>query len=128
MKIFITTHFDPKDQSESLFLNSFFSKIDFEPFSFILSYPKPFLDPKQMMDLAKEEISKCDILLFDASIKSTGRAIEVGIAYSLGKKIIVIAKRGTEIRDTLKGVSDLLVEYENLEDIKQPILDYVKKL
>ena len=37
---------------------------------------------------AKEEIKKCDALLVDMTDKPTGRMIEVGIAFSFGKKII----------------------------------------
>jgi len=69
------------------------------------------------MERARKEIIACDALLFDASEKSTGRAIESGIAFASNKKVTVILKKGTQIKDTLKGIADLIIEYDKLEDI-----------
>jgi hypothetical protein len=54
----------------------------------------------------------------------------VGIAYANQKKIIVIMKDGTEIKDTLKGVADAVITYKVIKDIqynlKQTYLDWTK--
>jgi hypothetical protein len=47
--------------------------------------------------------------------------IELGMAYAMNKKIILITKRWTNIKDTVRGVSDSIIEYENIEDIIQPM-------
>jgi nucleoside 2-deoxyribosyltransferase len=73
------------------------------------------------MKRAKEEIEKSDFLLIDMTDKPTGRAIEAGIAYALNKKIIVIMKKGTQIKDTTRGISEEVIEYNNLEDIVKPL-------
>jgi len=88
---------------------------------------KAFDDPKELMVKAREEIQKCDVLLFDASVKSTGRAIEVGIAYSLNKKIIVIIKEGAAIKDNLQGVADSVITYKNIEDIQSDLTSLYSK-
>ena len=80
-----------------------------------------FDGPKELMDRAREERRKCDVLLFDATNKSTGRAIEVGIAYSNKKKIVVIMKKETYIKDTLKGVADSIITYERIKDIESSL-------
>lgn len=126
MKIFVTSHFDLNNQSEIDNIYTILKDVGFEPYSFIKAYPNEFSDEKSMMKLAKEEISKCDALLFDATQKSTGRAIEIGIAYTLDKKIIVIAKNGTEIRNTLAGVADIIISYDSLKDIRQPLINFYK--
>jgi len=82
------------------------------------NYQKLFTDPKELMDRARAEIAKCDALLFDATNKSTGRAIEMGIAFAKGKRIIVIMKEDTAIKDTLRGVADSIITYKKLEDIQ----------
>ncbi|MEI7919199.1 MAG: hypothetical protein WCH65_03155 [bacterium] len=46
-----------------------------------------------MMQRAKEEVIKCDALLIDYDGPTHGRMIELGIAYAMNKKIIVITKR-----------------------------------
>jgi hypothetical protein len=73
------------------------------------------------MQRAKEEIEKCDALLIDYDGPTHGRMIELWIAYSMNKKIIVITKQWTDIKDTVKGVSDSIIEYSQLEDIIEPM-------
>lgn len=125
MKIFITANFEgDKNKGEIEKLCSIVKRSGFEGFCFIRdveNYKKIFQDPAQLMLKAKEEINKCDALLFDATNKSTGRAIELGIAYSCNKKIVIIMKNGTEIKDTLKGVADAVITYNIIEDIQNDL-------
>ncbi len=94
----------------------------------IENYQKAFDEPKELMNKAKEEIEKCDLLLIDMTNKPTGRAIEAGIAFAQNKKIITIMKKGTRIKDTTRGISDLIVEYEKIENIIEPIKEYYDSL
>ncbi|HSX24697.1 MAG TPA: nucleoside 2-deoxyribosyltransferase [Candidatus Andersenbacteria bacterium] len=119
MKVFITSSFgDSKENIEKLC--SIIRSAGFEDFSFIRdieNYQKIFDDPKELMQRAREEIEKSDALLIDMTDKPTGRAIEAGMAYALGKKIIVIMKHGTQIKDTTRGIADMIIKYNNIEDI-----------
>jgi len=134
MKVFITASFkEGKNKMEIEQLCSIVRNAGFEDFSFIRdveNYKKVFDNPQELMDRARTEILKCDILLFDATEKSTGRAIEVGIAYANKKKIIVIMREGTEIKDTLRGAADKVITYKAIEDIqtdlKQACLEWAK--
>jgi len=130
MKIFITSSFrgfDNKEEIENLC--RIVRKAGFEDFCFIRDiehYEKTFSNSKELMKRAKEEISKCDALLFNATKKSTVRAIEVGIAYSMGKKIIVIMKEGTKIKDTLQGIADIVITYGEINDVSESLSKYLK--
>ncbi|MFA5000869.1 MAG: nucleoside 2-deoxyribosyltransferase [Candidatus Paceibacterota bacterium] len=121
MKIYITAPFrngDNKAEIEELCL--VVRKSGFEDFCFIRdieNYQKVFNDPHELMQRAKAEIEKCDALLIDYDGPGNGRIIELGIAYALNKQIILIAKKGTKIKDTVAGVADKIIEYEKLEDI-----------
>ena len=119
MRVFITASFgESKEEIEKLC--SAVKSAGLEDFCFIRdveNYQKIFNDPKELMRRSKEEIKKSDALLIDMTDKPTGRMIEVGIAYSMGKKIIVIMKQGTQIKDTTKGIADIIVEYNKIEDI-----------
>lgn len=134
MKVFITASFkEGKNRKEIEQICSIVRNAGFEDFCFIRdveNYQKVFSNPKELMDRARKEILNCDILLFDASEKSTGRAIEVGIAFANKKKIIVIMKEGTEIKDTLRGVADLIITFKVIGDIqydlKQIYLEWTK--
>ena len=125
MKVYITTTFKgDKNKKEIEQLCSIVKNAGFEDFCFIRdveNYKKVFDDPKELMDRAREEIKKCDVLLFDATEKSTGRAIEVGIAFSNKKKIIAIMKEGTSIKDTLRGAADAIITYKRIEDIQNDL-------
>lgn len=129
MKIFITSSFvDSKEEIERLC--SIVKSVGFEDFSFIRdveNYQKIFDNPKDLMKRSEEEIKKSDALLIDMTEKPTGRAIEAGMAYSFGKKIIVIMKRGTKIKDTMKGIADIIVEYDEIEDISEGIKEILWK-
>ncbi len=119
MRIYVTSSFgDSKNEIEHLC--SIVKSAGFKDFSFIRDvegYEQIFKDPKELMKRAGEEIQKSDFLLIDATDKPTRRAIEAGMAYSLGKKIIVIMKKGTQIKDTFIGIADRVVEYDHAGDI-----------
>lgn len=121
MKIYITAPFKGKDNKKDIEeLCSVVRKSGFEDFCFVRDierYQKIFSDPHELMQRSREEIEKCDALLINYDGPATGRMIEVGIAYTLGKKIILITKKGANIRDTIKGITDDIIEYEELEDI-----------
>lgn len=134
MKVFVTASYkNGENKADIEQLCSIVKKAGFEDFCFIRdveNYQKIFDNPRELMDKAKTEILKCDALLFDATEKSTGRAIEVGIAYANKKQIIVIMKEGTKIKDTLRGVASAVITYILIEDIqndlRQKYLEWAK--
>ncbi len=131
MKIFITAPFRKgKNKAEIEKLCNLTHEAGFEDFCFIRdveNYKKVFTDPKELMTRAEEEVLNCDALLIDLSTVSTGRAIEMGIAFSAGKKIIIIVKKGTILRDTSKGIADKIIEYNKINDIIQPLKTFLQE-
>ncbi len=132
MKIFITHTFKGiENKTEIEELCQIVHDSGWEDYSFVRdaeNYTKKFSTSKEMMFAAKEAISKCDALLFDMTDPSVGKAIEAGIAYSLGKKVIVIFQKNAEKRNTILGIADLIVEYDQIEDIKLPLTNYLSTL
>ncbi len=124
-RIFITASFqEGKNKAEIENLCSLVKSAGFEDFCFIRdveNYSKMFNDPAELMIRAKEEIEKSNYLLIDMTDKPTGRAIEAGMAYALGKKVVVIMKRGTQIKDTTRGISTAVIEYGKIEEIVDPL-------
>lgn len=125
MKIYITAPFkggDNKNEIEAMC--AIIKKSGFEDFCFIRdveNYQKVFHNAHELMQRAKEEIEKCDALLIDFDGPASGRMIELGIAYALNKKVVLITKKGTIVKETVSGVTDGIIEYETLEDIIQPM-------
>lgn len=132
MKIFITASFQNGDNKKEVeHLCGLVKDAGFEDFCFIRdveNYKKVFDDPRELMQRARDEISKSDALLIDMTDKPTGRAIEAGIAFALNKKVIVIAKRGTPIRDTVRGIASFVAEYDVLDDIVTPLKEWLSKM
>lgn len=89
------------------------------------NYQKVFLDPRKLMERALEEIKKSDALLIDMTNKPTGRAIEAGMAFALGKTVIAICKVGTQIKDTTRGIAVEVIEYEKIEDIVEKLRVFI---
>lgn len=129
MRLYITSSFgDSKEQVENLCY--LVKSAGFEDFSFIRdveNYQKIFNNPEDLMKRSEDEIKKSDALLIDMTDKPTGRMIEVGMAYSLGKKIIAIMQRGTQIKGTTRGVTDEIVEYDTIEDISVKLKEILRK-
>lgn len=132
MKIFITHTFKgTENKTEIEELCQIVHDSGWEDYSFVRdaeNYTKKFSTSKEMMLAAKKAISERDVLLFDLTDPSVGKAIEAGIAYALGKKIIVIIQNNAEKRNTVLGIADLVIEYNNIEDIKIPLTNYLSKL
>jgi nucleoside 2-deoxyribosyltransferase len=120
-RIFITASFqEGKNKQEIEHLCALVKSAGFEDFCFVRdveNYQKIFDDPAELMKRTKEEIEKSDYLLIDMTDKPTGRAIEAGMAYALGKKVIVIMKQGTQIKSVTKGISTMVIEYNKIDEI-----------
>lgn len=127
MKVFITASFQgEKNKKEIEELCSLVASAGFEDFCFIRdieNYQKVFENPKLLMKKVKEEINKCEALLFDATKKSSGRAIEAGIAFQAGKRIIVILKKGVKAKDSVLGIADEVIIYRGKEDLQRKLLE-----
>lgn len=117
--MFITMSFgEPKEKIEELC--ALVKDAGFEDFCFIRDvehYQKMFNDPQELMSRAREEIAKSDMLLLDATTSPTGRAIEAGVAFALGKKVIIIMKKGTKVKETVEGIAEGVIDYDDIKDI-----------
>lgn len=131
MKIYITAPFKGIDnKAEIEAMCSIVRQSGFKDFCFIRDieqYQKIFDNAHELMQRAKEEIKQCDALLIDFDGPASGRMIELGIAYALNKKIVLITKKGTLVKETVSGVTDGIIEYEHLEDIIEPMSQLLVK-
>ncbi|MDP3026736.1 MAG: nucleoside 2-deoxyribosyltransferase [Nanoarchaeota archaeon] len=69
--------------------------------------------PEELMKLTFELIDKSEMLIIEFSEKGVGLGIEAGYAFSKKIPIIVIAKEGSDISNTLKGISKQIIYYKN---------------
>ena len=74
--------------------------------------------PQMLMKLTFEKIEICDLVVIDLSEKGVGLGIEAGYAFAKGIPIITIAKRGSEISETLDGISEEIIFYDSIKDLE----------
>lgn len=125
MRLYVTATFKGADnRAEIERLCKLVRQAGWEDFCFardVEGWKHVFDDPGTLMQRSLREIMVADALLLDMTTQPTGRAIEAGMAYATGRRVIVIMQRGTPIKDTVRGVADAIIEYETLEDIVAPL-------
>lgn len=130
LKVFVTATFKGTDNKlEIEKLCNYIKQAGLEDFCFVRDvehYQKIFSNSHQLMHRTLDEIKGCDALLINYDGPASGRMVELGIAYSLGKKIVIIKKHDFVMKDTIAGVSDLVISYEDLSDIVRPLSEFAK--
>lgn len=70
------------------------------------------------MKITFMKIDACDLVIIDLTEKGVGLGIEAGYAFAKGIPIITIAKCGSEVSETIAGISKKVIFYNDLEDIE----------
>lgn len=70
-------------------------------------------EPQPLMQRTFEEIDASDIVVIDLTTKGVGLGIEAGYAYAKGIPIVTVAKKGSDISETLRGISQGIFLYED---------------
>ncbi len=73
--------------------------------------------PEELMNLTFEIIDDVDLVVVELSEKGVGIGIETGYAYAKNIPIVVIAKEGSDISDTLRGIAKKVIFYKTPEDL-----------
>lgn len=71
----------------------------------------------QIMKQDFEAIDGVDMLLIEFSEKGVGLGVAAGYAKARNKPIVVIAKTGSDISDTIDGTADKIVFYDSVSEI-----------
>ncbi len=129
-RLFITATFQGSQNKEQIeHLCALARRAGFNDFCFIRDiekYQNIYADPAELMHKALQEIERSDYLLIDLTDKPTGRAFETGMAFALGKKVIVIARKGTRLKDTTRGIAFAIIEYDVLDEILGPLSQVIE--
>ncbi len=125
MRLYITATYRGTDnRAEIEHLCALVAQAGWEAFCFVRdveNWGHVFDNPRELMARTLAEIDACDALLIDLTEKPTGRAYEAGMAYALGRRVIVIARRGTPLKATTRGIAAAIFEYDQIEEIVAPL-------
>ena len=76
------------------------------------------LGPKALMARTFDEIATSDLVVVDLTEKGVGLGIEAGYAHAHAVPVVTIARKGSDISETLRGISRQVFEYEAFDDLK----------
>ncbi len=79
--------------------------------------------PNELMKLTFKKINICDLVIIELTEKGVGLGIEAGYAFAKEIPIIVIAKSGSDISETLAGISKKIIFYDDIESIDSQLKD-----
>ena len=92
MRLYVTATFKGTDnRAEIEALCALVDSAGWESFCFVRDVEQwghVFDDPVELMRRSLREIMRCDALLLDLTTKPTGRALEAGMAYATGRRVI----------------------------------------
>jgi nucleoside 2-deoxyribosyltransferase len=72
---------------------------------------------RELMKRAFQDMDKSDIIVIEFSEKGVGLGIEAGYAYAKKKPLIVIAKKGSHISNTMNGTASKIIFYEKTSQL-----------
>ena len=77
------------------------------------------LSPRELMRKSFALLDAADLVLVELSEKGVGLGIEAGYAYARAKPIITLAKKGSDVSTTLRGISAEVLFYDSLTDLEK---------
>jgi len=111
---------DYSDKEKIKSISNVLSSVGIETAVMVRDYEKwgeVLFTPQELMNKTFEVIDSAEILITEFSEKGVGLGIEAGYAFAKGKPIIVIAKEGSDISSTLRGISRTVIFYNSIEEI-----------
>jgi nucleoside 2-deoxyribosyltransferase len=111
---------DYSDKEKIKSISDVLSDVGIETLVMVRDYEKwgeVLFTPKELMKKTFEAIDSAEILITEFSEKGVGLGIEAGYAFAKGKPIIVIAKEGSDISSTLRGISREVIFYNEVKEI-----------
>ena len=73
------------------------------------------------MRIIFSKIDSCKLVIIDLTEKGVGLGIEAGYAFAKGIPVITIAKCGSDVSETIAGISKKVMFYNDIEDIENLI-------
>lgn len=79
--------------------------------------------PQELMTRTFEIIRDCQLMVIDLTEKGVGLGIEAGYSHALNIPVVTIARNGSDISDTLRGISQAVYLYKDVADLREFFLN-----
>lgn len=115
-------------ENEVRVCSAILKKHGLHPIIFVDDYIFEPNQEKKMMRQACHDIENSDILIAELSNKAIGVGIEVGYAAALKKPIIYLKNKRAEYSKTIGGLSAVLIEYDDIDELANQLEGYLAQL
>jgi nucleoside 2-deoxyribosyltransferase len=131
MKVYVSTRYKGSESRHEVErLTKAVRGAGLKDFSFVRDvekYKHVFDDPKKLWARTKDEIGACDALLIDVSDHPSGsRLVEAGMAYALGKTVIVVKHHDATHKAVFDGISSVVITYSDDMDLMKQLKRFDK--
>ncbi|OGY35171.1 MAG: hypothetical protein A3E36_00655 [Candidatus Andersenbacteria bacterium RIFCSPHIGHO2_12_FULL_45_11b] len=106
-------------------LKEVLQKHNIRPQVFVDEYVFSPEQEKEMMEQATKDISESSLLIAELTEKAIGVGIEVGYAAALKIPVLYVKHKNAEYSKTIGGLSAKVISYENTEDLKKQLDQYL---
>lgn len=89
-------------------------------YAFVFDFNEKVTD-KELMDQALARVGESDLLIVELSHNSIGIGIEAGYAKAKDIPILYLHRNGTEVKQVMNGIADLVISYETVDDVIEQI-------
>ncbi|MBO9595578.1 MAG: nucleoside 2-deoxyribosyltransferase [Niabella sp.] len=97
------------------------------PFVFVDHYTFDASQERPMMRQAMKDIERSDLFIAETSDKAIGVGVEAGFAKAKGKPVIYLRHKDAAHSSTVAGISDFQIIYTNDKDLKQQLIQLLKR-
>jgi nucleoside 2-deoxyribosyltransferase len=79
--------------------------------------------PRELMERSLGLLSACELCVVECTEKGMGVGLETGYAHAKGIPIILLARYGSEIPTTLRGIASQIIIYNSPEELPEQIIN-----
>lgn len=79
--------------------------------------------PKELMERSLEILSACELCVVECTEKGVGVGLEAGYAHAKGIPILLLARHGSPISTTLRGIARQIILYHSPEEFTEKIIN-----
>jgi 2'-deoxynucleoside 5'-phosphate N-hydrolase len=83
-------------------------------------------DSGTLMQRTFDEIDTSNVMIVDLTEKGVGVGIEAGYAFAKRIPVVTIARKGSDISETLRGISQEILSYNRYDDLAHLLAQRIK--
>ncbi|MBE7552493.1 MAG: nucleoside 2-deoxyribosyltransferase [Anaerolineales bacterium] len=124
MKIYLAIKYHPNQQNRKQIetISSILEQQGFETICIardVEQWGQVHFTPTELMRRSFAAIEASDVVLIELTEKGVGLGIEAGYAYAKDIPLVTIARKGSDISETLQGISQKLFLYDDVDELTE---------